>query len=202
MVFEDYQGMNLLHLALSKGTIDNFLLQGQFIVLSLLTSSFTTCQLYLNCCCIFPCRNASFLQTLRMWITLLGMSFLHGSTSKFSFNSIKVLNQLGMDMGGFDILQNFTSKDTQKMKGTMPQKGPQDHDLLFMQTLIQAIIQNGDDVVDYTIAKSNPKALFLFSMLFIQFHILQYMLVGLIIGFFAIMAIFLPIATSSNMFQP
>jgi hypothetical protein len=50
------------------------------------------------------------------WIKLLERSFLLDAPSMFSFNKFRYWNNVGSD----DILQNFTTKDTNELKEIVP----------------------------------------------------------------------------------
>ncbi len=45
---------------------------------------------------------------------------LEGAPTRFAFRSIPALEALGLDVGCDDMLQNFTTKSSQKMNGNQP----------------------------------------------------------------------------------
>jgi hypothetical protein len=73
-----------------------------------------------------------------------------GPPSQFAFNNILTLERQGVDVNGDDILQNFTTKELQKMNDTVPWSGPRERNLLLLQMLIEAAPQLGDLVLDCT----------------------------------------------------
>jgi hypothetical protein len=95
------------------------------------------------------------MQTIRFWITLLVRALPSGPPSQFAFNNIPSLEKQGIDVGGDDILQNFTTKELQMMNGTMPWRGPRERDPLLLQMLIEAASQPSDLVLDCTSATGN-----------------------------------------------
>jgi hypothetical protein len=65
------------------------------------------------------------------------------------------LERQGVDVDGDDILQNFTTKELQKMNETVPWSGPRERNLLLLQMLIEAASQLGDLVLDCTSTLGN-----------------------------------------------
>jgi hypothetical protein len=96
------------------------------------------------------------MQTNRFWITLLVRASPSGPPSQFAFNTIPSLEKQGIDVGGDDILQNFTTKESQMMNETVPWRGPRERSPLLLQMLIEAASQPGDLVLDCTSATGNP----------------------------------------------
>jgi hypothetical protein len=95
------------------------------------------------------------MQTIRFWITLLVRMLPSRPPSQFAFSNIPSSEKQGIDVGGDDILQNFTTKESQMMNGTMPWRGPRERDPLLLQMLIEAASQPGDLVLDCTSATGN-----------------------------------------------
>ncbi len=90
-------------------------------------------------------------------VTSCGFSFgrwfcesLVGRGGRFSFQSIPALKALGLDVGCDDMLQNFTTKASQRMNGSKPWRGPREKDSQFLQMLIQASSRPNDVVLDCT----------------------------------------------------
>jgi hypothetical protein len=73
-----------------------------------------------------------------------------GPPSQFAANNILTLERQGVDVDGDDILQNFRTKELQKMNETVPWSGPRKRNLLLLQMLIEAASQLGDLVLDCT----------------------------------------------------
>jgi hypothetical protein len=90
------------------------------------------------------------LQTQRFGVYLLVRELPQGAPARFAFRSIPSLEALGLDVGCDDMLQNFTTKASQKMNGTKPWRGPREKDSQFMQMLIDASSHHNDVVLDCT----------------------------------------------------
>jgi hypothetical protein len=80
----------------------------------------------------------------------------HFPLSQFVFNSILTLEKQSVDVGGDDILKNFTTKESQMINGTVSWRGPRDCNPLLLQMFIEAMSQPGDLVLDCTSTTGNP----------------------------------------------
>ncbi len=90
------------------------------------------------------------LQTQRFGVYLLVRELLQSAPARFAFRSIPSLEALGLDVGCDDMLQNFTTKASQKMNGQKPWRGPREKDSQFIQMLIEASSRPSDVVLDCT----------------------------------------------------
>lgn len=54
-----------------------------------------------------------------------------------------------LDLQCDDLLHNFTTKDSQLMKGSIPWRGAREKDPKFVQILLEACTRPGDLVMDY-----------------------------------------------------
>jgi hypothetical protein len=95
------------------------------------------------------------MQTNCFWITLLVRVIPSCPSSQFAFNNILSLEKQGIDVGRDDILQNFTTKESQMMNKTKPWRGPRERNLLLLQMFIEVASQLGDLVLDCTFATGN-----------------------------------------------
>ena len=86
------------------------------------------------------------LQTLKFCIQLLVRSYLRVPSSTFSIRPMVELDSLGINVAVDDVLFNLVTKDTQLMKGSIPQKRGRKKDLFFLQMLIESTMQV-DDIV-------------------------------------------------------
>ena len=89
-------------------------------------------------------------QTQRFGVYLLVRDLPEVARARFVFQSIPALEALGLDVGCDDMLQNFTTKASQKMNGSKPWRGPREKDSQFMQMLIEASSRPNDVVLDCT----------------------------------------------------
>ena len=143
--FKDWWGMNQLRLANGKDlkkTINNltnsFISKVSFPYMFILHDNW-----------ILICQ-----QTTSRSLFLLEL-FFSSLPSQFALNIILILEKQGTDVARDDILQNFITKELQKMNKTVPWRGPRKCFLLLLQMLIKAESQSNDLVLDCTFATSN-----------------------------------------------
>jgi hypothetical protein len=84
------------------------------------------------------------LQTQRFGAYLL----VRKEGSNFQFNPVSSMNEVGVDIGSDEWLQNYTTKIDQAMNGTKPWRGPREKSKGFWQVLIEACSKPGDIVLD------------------------------------------------------
>jgi hypothetical protein len=95
-------------------------------------------------------RHLTCAQTLCFCIWLMVKAFPGASEPAFSFQPLKELEALEIDVSTDDVLHNLVTKDSQLMKGSTPWRGTREKDPLLMQMLIESTTSLGDLVMDCT----------------------------------------------------
>jgi hypothetical protein len=91
-------------------------------------------------------RHLMCAQTLCFCIWLMVKAFPGASEPAFSFQPLKELEALEIDVSTDDVLHNLVTKDSQLMKGSTPWRGAREKDPLLM--LIESTTSLGDLVMD------------------------------------------------------
>ena len=68
--------------------------------------------------------------------------------TSFTFNKNEALSEMGMGVEESDVLFNYTSADSQSMRGLIPWRGAREKGASFLQMLIEAVSQPQAIVLD------------------------------------------------------